>query len=224
MQDDNNRPMDNNIYEVKDIQFLTESAFIITFPKCRFSFIAGQHFNLSLKDEPIGREYSIYSGVDDDNLEILVKEVEDGYLTPKLKYLKKGDLVKINGPFGRFHFDSKKALTHKHVFIATGTGIAPLHCMIKSFPDIDYSVIQGVRFAEEAYEKEDYSESKYTLCTSRDDKGDFNGRLTEYLKRVDFEENTCFYLCGNNEMIYDAKEIIKSKGFDSENVHIEVYF
>jgi len=77
--------------------------------------------------------------------------------------------------------------------------------MVKSYSEIAYHVIHGVRDITEAYEKEDYEPKRYTVCTSRDDKGDFSGRLTEYLKQTDFNANLCFYLCGNNEMIYDAK-------------------
>ena len=89
---------------------------------------------------------------------------------------------------------------------------------------MDYEVIHGVRFAEEAYEKEHYQKDKITVCSSRDDEGDYKGRLTEYLKKAEFAENTSFYLCGNSDMIFDAMEILKEKGFDRENVTVEVYF
>jgi ferredoxin/flavodoxin---NADP+ reductase len=215
---------DNQLYKVVNLRVLTESTFILSLTKCRFDFTPGQYFNLTTKGEPIGREYTIYSAIESENLEFLVKEVEGGYFSPKLKYLKKGDFVKLNGPLGRFCLDIINKDTHKHVFIATGTGIAPFHSMVKSFPGIDYHIIHGVRYSDEAYEKEEYSKTRYTLCTSRDDSGDFNGRLTEYLKQVEFAKNTCFYLCGNNEMIYDVTEVIKDKGFDNKSINVEVYF
>jgi len=214
----------DQIYQVLNNRKLTANAFILTFPKSRATFVAGQHFNLSTIGEHIVREYSIYNSEKSDNLEILVKEVEGGYFSPKLKCLEKGDCVKIDGPFGRFCLDTKNKDSHKHVFIASGTGIAPFHSMIKSYPEIDYHVIHGVRYANEGYEKEEYEKDRYTLCTSRDIRGDFNGRLTQYLKRACFGNQTCFYLCGNYEMIYDAKEIIMNKGFDGENIATEVYF
>jgi ferredoxin-NADP reductase len=170
------------------------------------------------------REYSIYSSEENKNLEILVKEVEGGYFSPKLKHLKPGDLVEVHGPFGKFNLDTKKQHTHKHVFIASGTGIAPFHSMIKSYPNIDYQLIHGVRYASEGYEKAEYENNRYALCTSRDNRSDFKGRLTEYLKQTNFEKNTCFYLCGNSDMIFDSMEILKEKGFDREDVNVEVYF
>jgi ferredoxin-NADP reductase len=153
-----------------------------------------------------------------------VKEVEGGYFSPKLKHLKIGEFVEVHGPFGKFGLEEKKRDSHQHVFIASGTGIAPFHSMVKSYPSLNYKVIHGVRFANEAYELEAYDRSRFTICASRDKNGDFNGRLTEYLKTAEFEKNTCFYLCGNSDMIFDAMEILKDKGFDRESVTVEVYF
>lgn len=216
--------LDTNYYKVTELRQLTENTFVLSMPKSRFKFIAGQHVSVSIMGDYQSREYSIYSAEESDNLEILVKEVEGGYFSPKLKHLKVGEFVEVHGPFGKFWLDEKKRDTHKHVFIASGTGIAPFHSIVKSNPNLNYELIHGIRYANEAYEVEDYDREKVTICTSRDDKGDFNGRLTEYLKQTEFEKNTCFYLCGNSDMIFDAMEILKSKGFDRESVTVEVYF
>lgn len=216
--------IDTNYYKVENIRQLTENTFILSLPQSRFKFEAGQHVSLSIKGDYQSREYSIYSAVDGKNLELLIKEVEGGYFSPKLKHLKIGEQVEVHGPFGKFGLDLKHKDTHKHVFIASGTGIAPFHSMVKSYPGIDYSIIHGVRFANEAYEIEEYDRDRVTVCTSRDKTGDFEGRLTEYLKQTDFEKNTCFYLCGNSDMIFDAMEILKTKGFNRDSVTVEVYF
>ncbi len=216
--------INTNYYKVLGIKNLTENTFVVTLPKSRFKFIAGQHISLSIEGDYQSREYSIYSAEEGENLEILVKEVEGGYFSPKLKHLKKGDLVEVHGPFGKFGLDTKKENTHKHVFIASGTGIAPFHSMVKSFPDLDYQLIHGVRYENEAYEKEHYDKDRYVLCTSRDKTGDFNGRVTDYITHAEFDKNTAFYLCGNSDMIFDAMEILKDKGFDRDSVNVEVYF
>lgn len=216
--------LNTNYYKVAAIKSLTEHTFILTLPKSRFKFVAGQHISLSIAGDYQSREYSIYSAEEGENLQVLVKEVEGGYFSPKLKHLKVGDMVEVHGPFGKFGLEEKHKDTHKHVFIASGTGIAPFHSMVKSYPDLNYHLIHGVRYADEAYEKEKYGEGRFTLCTSRDKKGDFEGRLTEYLKETTFEKNTCFYLCGNSDMIFDSMEILSDKGFGRENITVEVYF
>ena len=216
--------IDTNHYKVLDIKHLTDSTFVLKLPKSRFKFYAGQHISLSIAGDYQSREYSIYSAEEGESLEILVKEVEGGYFSPKLKHLKKGDYVEVHGPFGKFGLDKKKLDTHKHVFIASGTGIAPFHSMALTHPSLNYQLIHGVRYASEAYEQEHYDADRFVLCTSRDGSGDFKGRVTDYLKKTDFEENTSFYLCGNSDMIFDAMEILKEKGFSRDNVNVEVYF
>lgn len=216
--------INTHYYKVLNIRILTENTFVLTLPKSRFKFLAGQHISLSIMGDYQSREYSIYSAEEGNNLEVLVKEVEGGYFSPKLKHLKVGDMVEVHGPFGKFGLDTKKQNSHKHVFIASGTGVAPFHSMVKSYPDLDYQLIHGVRYANEAYEKEEYQRDRYVLCTSRDDNSDFKGRVTTYLQQNDFDPNTSFYLCGNSDMIFDAMEILKEKGYDRDNVNVEVYF
>lgn len=216
--------IDTNYYKVEKLRSLTENTLVLTLPKNRFEFVAGQHISLSITGDFQSREYSIYSAENGNNLEILVKEVAGGYFSPKLKHLKKGDFVEVHGPFGKFGLDEKKLTTHKHIFIASGTGIAPFHSMVKSNPELDFHVIHGVRFANEAYEKDDYGKGNITVCASRDEKADFKGRLTEYLKTAEFSKNTAFYLCGNSDMIFDSMEILTEKGFSREDVNVEVYF
>lgn len=216
--------IDTSFYKVLNIRNLTENSFVIELPECRFSFKAGQHVSVTISGDYQSREYSIYSPEKNPTLEILVKEVEGGHISPKLKNLKRGDLVQVHGPFGKFCLDEKKYSTHLHVFIASGTGIAPFHSIVKSNPDLNYLLAHGIKYGYEAYEKDSYDPEKYILCTSRDNTGKFNGRVTEFLRNASFEKNTVFYLCGNSDMIFDAMEIIKQKGFNREDVNVEVYF
>ncbi len=216
--------IDQRFYKVEEIRMLTEDTFVISFPKSRFKFKAGQHLAVAVRNVFQKREYSIYSEENSEKLEILVKEVLEGHLTPKLKSLKVGDLVEVNGPFGRFRIDENKIGKSKFVFIASGTGISPFHSMIKSYPELDYQLIHGVRYGDEAYESYHYDKDRYVLCTSGDKTGNVHGRLTEYLKKSEFEEGTQFYLCGNSNMIFDALEILFAKGVTRDQIHNEVYF
>ncbi len=216
--------IDESFYRLEEIRHLTDETFSLKLPKARFDFQAGQHISLGIYGDYQSREYSIYSGKDDDNLEVLVKEVEKGYFTPKLRKLKVGDLVEVHGPFGKFGMDPKSAMTDKFVFIGSGTGVAPFRSIVRTYPEIDYTLIHGVRYANEAYDKHEYASDRYILCTSRDPKGTYQGRLTAYLKDCTFSPGTHFYLCGNSDMIFDALEILKVKGFERDQIHCEVYF
>ncbi|MBK7627245.1 MAG: oxidoreductase [Bacteroidales bacterium] len=187
-------------------------------------FKPGQHIIVGLKGELNQREYSIYSGENDDYLEILVREVPEGSVSQQLKNCKPGDFLQVNGPFGSFGIEKFDLLTRKHVFIATGTGISPFHSMVRSYPEIDYTLIHGVRYADEAYERDEYDPSRYILCTSKETTGGKKGRVTRYLSGFLVKSGMLFYLCGNSNMIYEVSHILQDKGVPSENILTEVYF
>ena len=110
------------------------------------------------------------------------------------------------------------------VFIASGTGIAPFHSFVNSYPDLDYQLLHGVRYAEEAYDSDIYGRERYTLCTSRDEKGDYQGRITEYLENHPVDKDADYYLCGNSNMIHDVYDILREQGVETGRIHAEVYF
>jgi len=214
----------HNMHKVLGVQHITNNTFIVKIERKELSFIPGQHLVIGKKGDKEFRQYSIYSGVNDPYFEILVREVEKGTVTPKLKKLIVGDELEINGPMGYFTVSEQRRNSSPIVMIATGTGIAPFNSWVKSFPDMNYKMIHGVRKAEEAYGREGYQKSRYVLCTSQEKSGNFNGRITDYIKKAYFAPETLFYLCGNSEMIFDAMEILKDKGLNTNNMFAEVYF
>lgn len=216
--------IDTRFYTVQSITSITDRTFIVRIPRKELQFKAGQHISVGIKGESNFREYSIFSGENENFLEFLVKEVKTGYFTPRLRKVRIGQLLDINGPFGRFGIAKEKETTHKHIFIASGTGIAPFHSIVKTNPDLNYHMIHGVKNATEAYARNSFNQERYTLCTSRDGSGNYFGRVTKYLEDTTFEPETHFYLCGNSKMISDAIEVIKNKGFSRANVSAEIYF
>jgi ferredoxin--NADP+ reductase/benzoate/toluate 1,2-dioxygenase reductase subunit len=187
-------------------------------------FKSGQHIVVGLKGELNQREYSVYSGENDDFLEILVREVPEGNVSQQLKNCKPDDLLQVNGPFGSFGIEKFDLLTRKHVFIATGTGISPFHSLVRSYPEIDYTLIHGVRYTTEAYERDEYGALRYILCTSKEGIGINKGRVTKFLSGFQVRSDMLFYLCGNSNMIYEVSHILQDKGVPSENILTEVYF
>ena len=114
--------------------------------------------------------------------------------------------------------------SRKLVFIASGTGISPFHSFVRSYPGIDYILIHGVRYKNEAYERSDYDPRRYILCTSKESTEGRKGRVTRFLPAYPVDRNMLFYLCGNNSMIYEVYHILRDKGIRDENIIAEVYF
>ena len=213
-----------NQFRVLEVRDLTDTTYIVRFSKSNIEFQAGQHITLGLPGDNQVREYSVYSPSHAPYLEVLIKEVEDGLVSRKLHRVKEGDLLQADGPFGFFTIDTESMQKKKFLFVATGTGIAPFHSLAGSYPDLDYQIIHGVRYANEGYERESYPEDRYTLCTSRDTKGDFEGRVTDYLNTVKVDSDTLVYLCGNCDMIYEVYDLLTSRGIDADQIKTEVYF
>lgn len=146
----------DTLYRVQEVRHLTESAYVLRFDKHGLAFTPGQHISLGLPGDNQMREYSVYSPNNVDYLETLVKEVENGDVSRKLKKLKPGDILKVEGPFGFFGLETDNLQSQKSLFIASGTGIAPFHSMVKSHEGLDYTILHGIRYASESYERNDY--------------------------------------------------------------------
>ena len=211
------------MFKVHEIRDLTPSTYVIRFDRKEMKFKAGQHITLGLPDSNQLREYSIYSTEYDPFLEVLIKEVDTGVVSKSLHKCKPGDYLNAEGPFGFFTPDEDK-MDKKYLFVATGTGIAPFHSMAGSFCPFDYTILHGVRTSDEAYEGNFYPGERYILCTSRDDKGEFNGRVTDYIRKNPVDSETIVYLCGNVEMIYEVYDILMSQHFPPDQIKTEVYF
>ena len=212
-------------HKVLQIRTLTDSTFVIRIERKGMDLTAGQHISVGLGNGIHSREYSVYSGSNDDFLEILVKEVIGGLVSPALKNVKVGDELMVGEAVGYFSITEADFKKDKFLFVASGTGISPFHSFIKSYPTINYKLLHGIRTADEAYEKAHYEATNLVLCTSQDTAGDYHGRVTQYLKDSFFldKETTCF-LCGNCNMIHEVYDILLEKGIRAENIHAEVYF
>ena len=210
--------------KIRQIRFLTKSTFVLTFDRDDFQFTAGQHITIGTRGSLNQREYSVYSGEKQNYLEILVKEVIDGNVSIQLRNSKPGDLLEVNGPFGSFRLETKDMYARKHLFIATGTGISPFHSMVTSYPGIDYTILHGIRYLNEAYDKDIYKPERYIRCTSKEKGSDYNGRVTDYLSDFQTEPGTIYYLCGNSSMIYEVTDILRNKGVSGDRILREVYF
>ena len=213
-----------NVYKVRKVRELNKSAYVLQFDRKNIDYIPGQHITVGLPHDSQVREYSVYSYPEQDFLEILVKEVVDGHVSPRLKRCKPGDLLEVDGPFGFFTIDEDNIENNTFLFIATGTGIAPFHSMTGHYKNLNYKLLHGITSAGEAYEKEFYKNENHILCTSRTNDGNFHGRVTDYLAQHPVDLDTLVYLCGNCDMIYDVYDLLTSRGMPSEQIKTEVYF
>lgn len=214
----------NSIVRVLKTRHLTNSTYVIRIESDGMDFEAGQYISLGLPGDKDKREYSIYSGTEEEYIEVLVKEIDEGIVSKQLKQLQPGAHVEMDGPFGFFTLDEESRTGKELIFIASGTGIAPFHSYIKSYGGLNYKLVHGVKYGDEAYDFEVYNPERYILCTSRDNRGDYQGRVTDFLMTQPVKTEADYYLCGNSQMIHDVYDILKDLEIDSDRIHAEVYF
>lgn len=201
---------------------LSPSAFVLRLERKNLIFNPGQYVLVNLPGEKVMREYSIYSGIQDPYIELLIKEVTSGFMSKKLKTLNPGSDLEIEGPYGFFTINENFIKIPPLLFISTGTGISPFHSFIRSYPELKYCLIQGVRYGYEVYEKEHYNHC--VICTSRDNIGNHHGRVTDYLENNPAGKDYWCYLSGNYAMIEEIREILINQGIPSEHIYSEVHF
>ena len=219
------RPLIDKRFELEiiGVRILTPNTFILRLERKDIPFVPGQHMVIGFPGEMENREYSIYSGLDDDYLDFLIKEVDGGLISSRLISLRKGDKLCVQGPYG-FFVIPEDILEKKHNFIATGTGVAPFHSMVKSYSKLDYQLIHGIRNASEKYDQSSYLKSRRAYCLSQDHTNiDYHGRLTDYLKQHGVP-NEYYYLCGNSAMIDEVYEMLLAADVPIPQIKMEVYF
>ncbi|MBT3514578.1 MAG: oxidoreductase [Nitrospina sp.] len=212
-------------YKVLNIRSLSPSTYILRLERKKINFKPGQCFNIGLKASGINREYSIYSGINEPYLEFLIKEVQRGSVSSALRKANPGEEVDLHGPYGSFVVSPDEAKHNLFTFIATGTGIAPFHSFIRTYPNIDYRIINGIRTAKEQYDYGHYNSSRLTTCISRDDYWNgFKGRVTDYLKTINIDSTHIYFLCGNQNMIQESYELLRVKGVSGNQIFTEAFF
>lgn len=210
-------------FTVHGVRRLTDSVYVLTFDRGDIDFSAGQYVSVGPAGSIDMREYSVYSSPSASYLEILVKEVPVGSVSKALGNLAPGAALNVDGPFGFFTIDDDWR-EHRYYFIATGTGISPFHSFVSAYPDIDYQLIHGVRYDSERYELEYYDPDRLVRCISREDAGDYHGRVTDRLREMEIDRDGRYYLCGNCDMIYEAFDILQDAGVPHAHLFAEVYF
>ena len=219
-------PRPAHVHRTIHVRALSPSAFILRFTREALLFQPGQWINVGIAGSREQREYSIYSGIAEDFLEVLVKEIPDGIVSRALRRCAPGDPLEVEGPNGAFTLVEGTRDPSRFLFCATGTGISPFHCFTRSKSNLDYQLLHGVRTGVETYEHAAYDDMRLIPCISRGVGAGtyYRGRLTSYLKQKPVSPDAYCYLCGNSDMIYEAYSILKRYGITRSRIYAEVYF
>jgi glycine betaine catabolism B len=201
-----------------------------------FDYVAGQAVAIANHGAERRRPYSLAGAPEDARrdgwLELLVGVNADGAPGPPLT-LDIGQAVDVEGPLGSFTFPSAPD-ERRFVFIAGGTGIAPLRAMIRHallVPHRNIGLFYSVRTPEEfAFEPELRTlarageiELRQTVTRASDvDWTGARGRLTrDALAELVHDPATLCFVCGPPALVDEMPRLLTELGVPRERIRIE---
>ncbi len=209
-----------------------------------FKFTPGQFITFDLPIHPKRnkrlRSYSIASAPSDSNqLELIIGKVPDGLASAFFfddDQCKIGTELDYRGPLGVFTLPEN--LDKHHIFICTGTGIAPFRSMITyliknkmAFKSID--LVFGARVANDILYKEEFEKLarevdnfNFHICLSREEYNGYKGYVhTKYQEIAEqkTKEDVQFMFCGWRDMIDQARQELTDLQYKKEQIIFELY-
>jgi len=201
----------------------------------RFDFEAGQFVMVEVpKDgKTVRKPYSIASAPHwSDRIELCIKKVEGGYVSSYFFDLSEGYVMPMEGPLGVFKL--KEKLPQHLIFVATGTGIAPLRAQIHTLFHRGYTgkitLILGVRYENEVLFDDEFKKLvqdkpnfEYIPVVSRPKewngaKGYVQEQIRAHYPKPGGQE---IYACGLVPMINSLKETLLELNYPKEALHFE---
>jgi NAD(P)H-flavin reductase len=203
-----------------------------------FDYAAGQAVAVGIPGSERKRPYSIAGAPEDARrtgcIELLVGVDADGQAGPHL-LLSRGAPVEVDGPLGTFAFPSGPA-EHHFVFVAGGTGIAPLRAMLRHAiatpdPARHVGLLYSARTPDDfAFEDEfralaSAGTINFRQTITRDTKRDWSGlrgRIDrQALSEVVYDTETLCFVCGPMAMVDEVPKLLMEIGISRERIKIE---
>lgn len=211
-------------HQVLGIRDVSPSTYVLRVERGALDFVPGQYVTIGKVGSADAREYTIYSGIEDEFLDFLIAVVDGGKVSGALRKCDVGDQLELEGPTGYFRVQELNGPKAKHCFISTGTGIAPFHSFTRSYPTLDFTLLHGVRHGTECYDRDVYESGRYIPCVSREKSDGFRGRVTSYVREHGIDAHALFYLCGNGEMIAEMAEILTNHGVPHSRIISDLFY
>ena len=202
-------------------------------PSSQFSILPGQYVDIT---GPLGvkRSYSVANHVNSNLLEFHIGQVDRGSLSDYwFRKAKVNDLLRLNGPLGTFFLRPIK--DQDIVFLATGTGIAPIKAMIESISLLAFeeqpnslTVFWGGQTPNDLYfdPSVDFTLVRYVPVLSRstvDWKGKRGYVQDVFLNEQPDLSNCVVYACGSGKMIRSSHEILVGSGLPENNFFSDAF-
>ena len=203
-------------------------------PTADFRSIPGQYIDV-IGPGGVRRSYSLANAnTADKTLELHIRAVDGGVMSEYwFKQAKANDLLRFNGPLGTFFL---RGLDQLHlVFLATGTGIAPVKAMLESLTHLtpeqspqSVTVFWGGRTTEDIYFDPQAIPAghRFVPVLSRAAAGwaGVSGYVQNALLATKPDlAHTAVYACGSDAMIRSAKASLLAEGLPDNRFFADAF-
>lgn len=203
-------------------------------PAGGFGYLPGQYLEV-IGPGGIRRSYSLASAADARApLELHVRAVEGGAMSDYwFEHARADDLLRLRGPLGTFFLRDVAGIDL--VFLATGTGIAPIKAILESLPGLgpdqrpgSITVLWGGRVASDLYLDIGSIPGTHrfipVLSRAGGDWAGARGHVQDVLLglRPDLS-NTAVYACGSDAMIHGARDALLRAGLPERRFHSDAF-
>lgn len=203
-------------------------------PNAGFAFLAGQYVDV-IGPGGVKRSYSVASDMRSaDKLELHIRQVEGGAMSDYwFAAAKVNDLLRFRGPLGTFFLRELAGLDL--IFLATGTGYAPVHAMLKRLDALEPSarpastrLYWGGRIPQDLYAEPTDGQTpvQFTPVLSRADTAwtGARGHVQDVLlaQRPNLA-NAVVYACGSDAMIHAARTALTAAGLHPKRFYADAF-
>jgi CDP-4-dehydro-6-deoxyglucose reductase len=201
-------------------------------PASEFNYLPGQYVDV-IAHGGLRRSYSIANaGSPEKQLELHIRQVPDGAMSQYwFEQAKPNDLLRLNGPLGTFFLRTPGDLDL--VFLATGTGMAPIKAMLESLASCtqqprSVSIYWGGRVPADVYWHSGYVGVDHSFVPVLSRAGEHWTGARGYvqdllLTRTNDWARTAIYACGSEAMIHSARERLVTAGLSEHSFYADAF-
>jgi methane monooxygenase component C len=190
----------------------------------------GQYVQVTVPAIGATRAYSMANAADGSrDLELLIRLLPDGKFSGHVAAgLSTGEPVRVRGPFGQFTFRGDA----NPVFVAGGTGLAPVLAILRSFasaaPTTEARLVFGVGSETDLFGVDELADLSRALpnldivTTVEQPSAGWAGavgQVTDHIGLIDATRP--YYLCGPPGMVSAAEELLAGAGVSRDRIHVE---
>ena len=203
-------------------------------PASDLAYHAGQYVEV-IGHGGLRRSYSIANAPrSGKQIELHVRQVPGGEMSEYwFEQAKPDDLLRLKGPLGTFFL--RETSGNDLVFLATGTGIAPVKAMLEALPGMAHeeqprsvAVYWGGRTLADVYWKPSMSDMVHSfvpvLSRADADWGGARGYVQQaFLSDMSTLDHTVIYACGSEAMIHSARRLLVALGLPERRFRSDAF-